>query len=137
MPTLTAKSLDDVFTEVRLLTNDVGVNGSNFRYTNDQLMSNFNTALRELYRYRPDAWIGNFTQGVITNAANPMPSYSAETDLGLDPPTPLPVDDRLFFNALVFFVVGRLELGDDEFTDQGRAAQLLASFRSMLGGAGG
>lgn len=137
MVSYVAKSLDDVFTEVRLLINDVGVNGSNYRFTNDQVMSQFNTALRELYRYRTDAWIGNFTQGVITNAAQPMPTYSAEADLAQDPPTPLPFDDRLFFNAVVFFMVGRLELGDDEFTDQGRAAQLLASFKQMLGGPGG
>lgn len=137
MVTLTAKSLDDVFTEVRLLINDVGVNGSNYRFTDDQVMSRFNTALRELYRYRTDAWIGNFTQGVITNSANPMPTYSAEADLAQDPPTPLPFDDRLFFNAVCFLITGLLELGDDEFTDQGRASQLLASFKQMLAGPGG
>ncbi len=137
MPTFTAKSLDDLVSEARLLINDTGVGGSNYRFTQDQVMAKINTAFRELYRYRPDAWIGNFTQGVITNSASPMPTYSAEDDLGLTPPTPLPVDDRLFFNALVFFVVGILELGDDEFTDQGRSSQLLASFRSMLGGVGG
>jgi len=137
MVTNTAKSLDDVFTEVRLLINDNGVGGSNFRYSNDLVMSQFNTALRELYRYRPDAFIGNFTQGVLTNSALPMVTYNAEADLALTPQTPLPFDDRLFFNAVVFFMVGRLELGDDEFTDQGRSSQLLSSFKQMLGGAGG
>ena len=137
MVTNVAKSLDDVFTEVRLLINDVGVGGSNFRYTQDQVMSQFNTALRELYRYRPDAWIGNFTQGILANAALPMPTYDAEVDLAQAPATPLPFDDRLFFNAVVFFMVGRLELGDDEFTDQGRSSQLLSSFKQMLGGPGG
>jgi|ERR1700756_4880743 len=136
MPSFTAKSLDDLISEVRLLINDIGVGGSNFRYTNDQLVAKANTAFRELYRYRPDAWIGNFTQGVLTNSASPMISYTS-ADLGQNPATPLPVDDRLFFNALIFFIVGMLELGDDEFTDQSRSAQLLASFRSILGGAGG
>jgi hypothetical protein len=137
MVAFTAKSLDDVFTEVRLLINDAGIDGSNYRYTNDQVMSQYNTALRELYRYRPDAFIGNFTQGILTNSALPMATYTAVDDLAQDPPTPLPFDDRLFFNPVVFFIVGRLELGDDEFTDQGRSAQLLSSFRQMLGGAGG
>jgi hypothetical protein len=137
MVTQTAKSLDDVFTEVRLLVNDLGIDGSSYRWTNDLVMSQFNTALRELYRYRPDAFIGNFTQGILSNSALPMNTYDAETDLGLDPPTPLPFDDRLFFNAVCFFMVGRLELSDDEFVDQGKASQLLASFKQMLGGPGG
>lgn len=135
MPNFSSKSIDDLFAEVRLLINDVGVNGTNFRYTDAQILLKYNTALRELYRYRPDAYIGNFTQGVLV--ANQVPTYLL-ADLALTPvPTPLPVDDRLFYNALVFFVVGILELGDDEFTDQGRAAQLLASFRQMLGAPGG
>jgi hypothetical protein len=137
MVTYVAKSLDDVFAEVRLLINDIGLDGANYRYTDDQVMSKFNTALRELYRYRTDAWIGNFTQGVITNSAAPMPMYNAAADLGLTPATVLPFDDRLFFNAVVFFMVGTLELGDDEFTDQGRATQLLSSFKQMLCGDGG
>jgi hypothetical protein len=137
MVTYTTKSLDDLVSEIRLLINDVGVGGSNFRYTQDMVMGKINTALRELYRYRPDAWIGNFTQGILSNASLPMAYFNAEIDLGLTPPTPLPVDDRLFFNALCFLVTGLLELGDDEFTDQGRSSQLLASFKQMLGGAGG
>jgi hypothetical protein len=135
MVTFATKSLDDLVAEVRLLVNDAGVGGTNFRYTNDQIVANYNTALRELYRYRPDAYIGNFTQGILSN--NAIPTYNAEVDLGLNPATVLPVDDRLFFNALVFFVVGMLELGDDEFTDQGRSSQLLSSFRQMVAGGGG
>lgn len=137
MVAFVAKNLDDLVAEIRLLINDTGVGGSNYRYTQDMVMGKINTSFRELYRYRPDAWIGNFTQGVLASTALPMVSYDAETDLGLSPPTPLPVDDRLFFGALLFYTVGMLELGDDEFTDQGRATQLLSSFKQMLGGPGG
>jgi hypothetical protein len=136
MVTYVSKSLDDAVTQVRLTINDVGVNGANFRYTNDQIVAQFNTALRELYRYRPDAFIGNFTQGVLANTT-PLPTYTAAVDLGLNPATVLPFDDRFFFNAVVFFMVGMLELGDDEFTDASRSAQLLSSFRQMLTGPGG
>lgn len=135
MVSFATKTIDDLFAEVRLLINDVGVNGTNFRYTNDQIMLKYNTALRELYRYRPDAYIGNFTQGVLVS--NQIPTYTSAADLAQVPATVLPVDDRLFYNALVFFMVGILELGDDEFVDQGRASQLLASFRQMLGAPGG
>lgn len=134
MPTTTSKSIDDFMSEVRLLINDVGIGGTSFRYSNDQVLAVFNTAIRELYRYRTDAYIGNFTQGILTN--NTVPTFST-ADLAQAPAVPFPVDDRLFYNAIVFFVVGRLELGDDEFTDQSRSAQLLASFRQMLVGEGG
>jgi hypothetical protein len=136
MVSYVSKSLDDAVMQVRLTVNDVGVNGANFRYTNDQIVAQFNTAIRELYRYRPDAFIGNFTQGVLSNTT-PLPTYNATIDLGLFPQTVLPFDDRFFFNAVIFFMVGMLELGDDEFTDTSRSAQLLSSFRQMLIGAGG
>lgn len=132
-----AKSLDDLVSEVRLTISDIGVNGSNFRYTNAQVIQAFNTAIRELYRYRPDAYIGNFTQGILINNSLPMNSYSDVTDLNQNPATPLPFDDRLFYGPVIFYVIGKLELGDDEFTDQGRSAQLLASFRQMLIGENG
>lgn len=137
MVTTVAKSLDDLVSEVRLTISDLGVNGSNFRYTNAQIVQAFNTAIRELYRYRPDAYIGNFTQGILINNALPMNSYSDATDLNQNPATPLPFDDRLFYGPVIFYVIGKLELGDDEFTDQGRSAQLLASFRQMLIGENG
>lgn len=136
MVTTVAKSLDDLVSEVRLTLSDIGVNGSNFRYTNDQIVQAFNTAIRELYRYRPDAYIGNFTQGIIINNALPMNTY-ASSDLAQNPNTTLPFDDRLFYGPVIFYVIGKLELGDDEFTDQGRSAQLLASFRQMLIGENG
>lgn len=134
MPTFATKSIDDVLSEARLILNDQGIDGSAYRFTDAQLVSAFNTALREVYRYRPDAYIGNFTQGVLSD--NAVPTY-ATTDLGQTPATPLPVDDRVFFAPLVFYVAGRTELSDDEFTDNNRANTLLTSFRQMLVGESG
>ena len=131
MSTTLPKSIDDVLTEARAAINDSTVP---FRFSNTLLLSYLNTALRETYRYRPDAFVGNFTTGLLSTVA--VPTYS-QVDLGLSPATPLPVDDRLFFNPIVFFVAGRTELSDDEFTDDGRAMSLLQSFRTMLIGPGG
>lgn len=132
MSTTAAKTIDDLMTEVRATLNDVGINGAGFRFDNSLLLNYINTAFRELYRYRPDAWIGNFTSGILTAAS--IPTYTAD-DLGTG--EAFPVDDRLFFNPVAFFVVGRAELADDEFTDQSRAQQLMQSFRAMLIGPGG
>lgn len=134
MVTTVAKSIDDVLSDVRVVLNDTGLGGSPYRYSNAVLISYLNTALRELYRLRPDAFIGNFTQGVLS--INTMNTYE-EADLGLTPATPLPVDDRLFGSPLAYYIAGRAELADDEFADDGRAMTLLQAFRAQLGNPGG
>jgi hypothetical protein len=58
----------------------------------------------------------------------------APADLGLDPPTPFPLDDRLFFWPIVTYIAARIELGDDEFTESARSAQLLQAFSQQLTG---
>lgn len=129
MATTNPKLIDDAITEARQAVND---NALPYRFSQQQLISNLNTALREVYRYRPDAYIGNFVAGVLSY--NAVPSY-AVTDLGTN--ISFPVDDRLFFNPVVFFIAGRLEIADDEFVDEGRAMTLLQSFRAMLTSPGG
>jgi len=103
-----------------------------YRYTDAQMIAALNTALAEVYRYRPDAYIGNFVTASL--GANTVTSYTTG-DLGLN--TLFPLDNRLFFNPVVFFIAGRIETADDEFTDNSRAPQLLNSFRAMLIGEGG
>lgn len=132
MSTTTSKTLDDAVAEIRAVVND---SDSDFaRFPNTLVLTKINSALRDVYRYRPDAYIGNFTQAVFSS--NAVVTYD-ETDLGLTPATPWPIDDRLFFTPVILYVAGMLELADDEFVDNSRAAQLLASFRTMLVGPGG
>jgi len=128
MVTQTAKSIDDVVTEVRLILND---STTPYRYPNSTVCQILNTALREVYRIRPDAYIGNFTSGQLS--ANLANTYSP-SDLGLSPATAFPLDDRLFFGPVVFFVAGRIEIEDDEFADDNRAALLMKAFESQLTG---
>lgn len=141
MVTQVTKTLDDLVTEVRQVVND---QQSPYRYSDTWMIMKINTALRELYRMRPDAYIGNFTSGVL--ASNAMNTY-AITDLQVyngaanpSPPipaTPIPVDDRLFFSPLVSYVIGIVELSDDEFSDNNRAMTLLGIFKQQLQGVGG
>jgi hypothetical protein len=131
MVTTTAKTIDDMQTEVRLILND---NETPYRYPVATIVQVFNTALREVYRLRPDAYIGNFTSGQLSS--NPANTYSV-ADFGLTPGTPFPLDDRLFFGPIVFYVAGRLEIEDDEFADDKRAALLMTAFKEQLTGVGG
>lgn len=132
MATTATKSLDDAVNEIRMLINDNDPDG--YRFTQLQVLDKINTALLEVYRYRPDAYTGNFQQGILS-VNSPM-SY-APADLSLDPPTPYPLDIRLFFSPVVFYVVGMLDLTDDEFADDNRAMTVLTAFRSQLIGPGG
>lgn len=137
MVTQVTKTIDDIQTEVRQILNDQQVP---YRYSDQWLIQIINTALRDLYRIRPDAYIGNFTSGVLS--ANPTNTYSTgdlqvingvPNPLPPTPATPFPVDDRLFYGPLVFYVCGRIELNDDEFADNNRAMTLLQAFRTQLG----
>jgi hypothetical protein len=130
MVTQVTKTLDDLVLEVRQIVNDQQVP---YRYSSAWIIQLINTCLREIYRLRPDAYIGNFTSGVLS--ANLANTY-ATTDLGLTPATAFPLDDRLFFGPIVFYVTARLEISDDEFADNNRAMTLYSTFRSQITGDG-
>lgn len=141
MVTQVTKTIDDVVLEVREVLNDQLVP---YRYSDNWVLQVLNTALREVYRLRPDAYIGNFTTGVLS--ANPVNTYTI-ADLQVAngvvnplppvPAAPFPIDDRLFYGPVVFYVIGRIEINDDEFADNNRAMTLMQAFRAELIGAGG
>lgn len=132
MSSFVTKTLDDAVNEIRMIINDNDVTAP--RYTQDQVVAKINSALREVYRYRPDAWTGNFTLPILSK--NQIPTF-VSGDLGANPLTPWPLDDRLFFSPVVLYVAGILDLSDDEFADDNRAMSLLTSFRATLIGPGG
>jgi len=123
-----AKTLDSLVDEVRLMLKD---RRAPYRYTQTDILESINSAFGELKRLRPDAFLGCCADedGTIE-----LPSF-AEADLALTPvPTPFPVE-LFFFMPMVFFAVGKLQLGDDEFAVDNRAMSLLGAFRQqVLGG---
>lgn len=122
-----AKTLDDLVDEIRLMLKDRRVP---YRYTQADVIEAINTALREVKRVRPDAWLSCCVDGTDGGGTIDMPDYT-EADLGLLPATAFPIDE-IFYMAVVFHVVGKLQLGDDEFAVDNRAMSLLASFRQIL-----
>lgn len=123
-----AKSIDDCLREARAIINDTDVPQ---RYDDALLLRILNTALREVYALRPDAFVGNFSSGVLS--ANTITDL-VEADLEQDPETAFPLDDRLFYSPVVLYVAGKAELSDDEFANDNRAMIVLAAFRSQLTG---
>lgn len=86
------------------------------RYPQDQVLSHFVDVVAEARSIRPDLFVGAY--------ATPLPVALAPAD-----PFPLPGQ---FFNAACMFVVGALELRDDEFAVDGRAALLLQTLTKKL-----
>lgn len=128
MVTQVTKSIDDAVFEARQMCNDAVLP---YRNPDTTLVAFLNTALRTVYSVRPDAYIGNFSSGIISTVE--VNTY-ATTDLGQNPATTFPLDDKLFFYPVVTYMAARIELGDDEFTESARSAQLMAAFVQQLTG---
>ncbi len=138
MSSFTPQTIDQLVQDARRVVNDSLLP---YRNSDDTYVDYLNEALLAVYSVRPDAFIGNFQQGILSflgviqyttadlqmidGVANPTPPV---------PPTPFPIDTRFFYNPVVAYVGGRIELADDEFTDQSRSAQLLASMSMQLTG---
>jgi hypothetical protein len=126
-----AKTLDDLVGEIRLMLKD---RREPYRYSQADVIEAVNSALREVKRLRPDAFLTCCVDGTDGGGTIAMPDYTP-ADLGLTPtPTAFPIDEN-FYLAVVFHVVGKLQLGDDEFAVDNRAMTLLAAFRQNLLGA--
>jgi hypothetical protein len=87
------------------------------RYSDARLLRGLNLGILDLRRVRPDHFIGRYSE--------PTWQASALTDV-----FPLP---EVVVPSLVKYVSGWVELADDEYTQDGRAAGLLSAFRTDLG----
>lgn len=144
MSSATSKTIDDAIFEARAMVNDASLVAGSLSPTRNPdalYLTYLNSALRALYSVRPDAFIGNFTQGILSSVviltydvsdlqapdgtANPTPP---------SPATPFPADDRFFYNPVVAYIAARVELADDEYTENARSTQLMAAFVQQLRG---
>ena len=139
MGSFAVKTLDQCLLEARQVVND---SLPPYRNTDETLIGYFNSALLAIYSIRPDGFLGNFTYGILSFQG--VPSYTVADLQVIDgvanpapplPITPFPLDQRFFFNAATAYIAGRIEMGDDEYTQDSRSAQLLASMSQQLRGA--
>ena len=139
MSSTVTKTIDDCVLEARQMVNDSTISAQ--RNPDSVFIQYLNSALRAVYSVRPDAFIGNFTQGIISTIA--VVTYTTSDLQDIDgvpntmppvPATPFPCDDKQFFNPVVGYVAARVELADDEYTETSRSAQLMAAFLLQLRG---
>jgi hypothetical protein len=120
MATLATRTMGALLAEARGLLNDtVPISGAP-RFTDAELIGIVNEALLQIRSKRPDAWL---TFGLRKS----VPTYTMPADAG----TVLPIEDQ-FYSPILFYVVGRSELVEDTFADNGRAITLMGKFTTLL-----
>ena len=109
-------TVQDYITAARRLLQDTVATA--YRYPDDNLVDALNLALLETRRLRADLFLKqNFT----------APSFALPADLTKAVPM-----NVMYRNALVYFMVGYMQLRDDESTTDSRAAALLGKFQGQL-----
>jgi hypothetical protein len=109
------RTINDCFTHVREILQD---QVEPYRYPDSDLIRSLNSALYELKRIRPDVWLGTY--------GTDLTLYTI-SDLALEIPF-----DSVFFQPVVYYIAGSLELRDDEFAIDGRAVTLVRSFTAQV-----
>lgn len=116
-----ARTIGGLLTEARRILNDsVPVESDATRYTDADLVAAFNDALIQVRAKRPDAFLD-------MGLRNTVPMYVMPDD----EETTFPIDP-IFYPAFIYYIVGRCELGEDTFTNDGRATVMLNKFVSSL-----
>ena len=119
-----ALTIGGLLIEARGILNDVVPTvGGTTRYSDSDLVAAFNDALLQARSRRPDLFIG-------MGLRNTVPQYSMPGDA--DTAFPL---DPMVYPAFIFYIVGRSEMREDTFTDDGRAMSSMQRFLGMLGAA--
>ena len=113
-----ARTIGSVLAEARTLLQDK-VALPAYRYSDAELIEAFNGAMVEARAKRPDLFL-------VSGLRTPVVAYTTAS-VGLDFPLDLSV-----YDAFVYYVVGRSELREDTFSEDGRATVLMNKFVSQL-----
>jgi hypothetical protein len=115
-----ARTIGYLVAEARQMLNDeVPISGAS-RYSDAELVSAINDGVQQVRAKRPDAFLRFGLRNTI-----PLYAMPGDTD------TELPFDD-MFYAAMLYYTVGRSELTEDTFTDDGRAVALTGKFVAQL-----
>ena len=113
MPAL--DTLGQYLTEARRLLQDEVVP---YRYPDGDLVDALNIGLMEARRLRADLFLNQFT----------LPSFDPDTIVTT---APVPIDP-MYRSSLVYYIVGRAQLRDDEPTTDQRAGALIQKFTAQM-----
>lgn len=109
------RTIGDMMVDVRVLLQDTR---SPFRYREPDLYTSLNAALMQARRTRPDLFMGRFGSEDFSfdevRKAEPFP---------LAP---------WYWEAFIEYIVGRSEMRDDEFSNEGRAVVFMNRFHAKM-----
>ena len=112
------KTVDNALTDARVILKDTAGD----RYTDEELVSDFNSAISMTKMLRPD----------VFQLGEALPEITV-ADLNQAPATDFPLPE-IFYQSFVYYLAGNAELRDDEFAVDQRAMTLLAAYRRNLSG---
>jgi hypothetical protein len=112
MPATALTTVADYVAQARVLLQDTLANA--YRYSDIELVQSLNLGMVEARRLRADLFLGR-----------DVPIYTAN-DV-----TPVVIDDQ-FRMALLYYVVGNVQLRDEEDTQDQRALALITKFTTQL-----
>lgn len=124
-----AKTYENLLTEAREFLQDAD---TPYRFSDTRLLNALNRGLQEIGRLRPDAFTSLYDANslnipeIVDDDAATAPQYDWETEFQID---------MMFYNPLLSYVIGSIEVTDDEFTVDGRAMMLLRDFHNTVVGA--
>jgi hypothetical protein len=110
------ETIGQVVTEARRLLQD---EVAPFRYPDADLVDALNLAVLDARRLRPDLFLPQFE----------LPYYSPSGTIDMGQKFPVEPQFRLPF---IFFIAGRMEMRDDEQTQDTRAVAFITTWRQQL-----
>jgi hypothetical protein len=108
--------VSDYLTEARRLLQD---EVSPYRYPDKDLVEALNIGLMEVRRLRADLLLPSFT----------IPQFPSTGTIDTTAAVPF---EPMYRSSLVYYIVGRAQLRDDEATVDARAASLLGKFTAQM-----
>jgi hypothetical protein len=116
-----ARTFGIMIGEARTILQDkLPTSGSALRYSDAEMFEAINAMLADVRTKRPDLFLP-------LGLRLPLAYYDAATDMN----TAFPLDVSCY-NAFVYYLVGRAELREDTFSDDGRAVALMNKAVSQL-----
>lgn len=116
----TQPTIGRMLLDARAILNDVVPITGSVRYSDQDLIQAFNSALAEVRAKRPDAFLA-------TGLRVSVPQYVMPDDTAASFPL-----DLIFYPLCINYIVGRSELREDEFAAEGRAVAMLNKFVTGL-----
>ena len=123
-----ARTYENLISECREYLQD---EDTPYRFSDTKLLNALNRGLLELGRIRPDAFTSFYDANslnipiIVDDDAATAPEYDWATAFQLD---------MMYYTPLLTYIVGVIELIDDEFTLEGRAVLLLQQFQATVTG---